>query len=79
MKCLAYIKGLMTSLQKRAKDICHAYNEVSAVEIALQEVRESIDILRKQWFDTATALVQRVNACPPELPRRGIHQTTRDI
>ena len=42
MKCLAYIKGLTTSLQKRAKDICLAYNEVSAVETALQEVRESV-------------------------------------
>ena len=78
MKCLAYIKGLTTSLQKRAKDICLAYNEVSAVETALQEVRESVDIHHKQWFDVATALAQRDNACPPELPRRCMHQAARD-
>ena len=78
MKCLAYIKRLTTLLQKRAKDICHAYNEVSAFETALQEVRESIDIHHKQCFDTAAALAQRVNTCPPELPRRCMHQTARD-
>ena len=31
IKCLVYIKGLTTSLKQTAKDICHAYNEVSVV------------------------------------------------
>ena len=39
MRSLGYIKGLTTSLQKRAKDICHAYSEVHTVESALMEVR----------------------------------------
>ena len=51
---------------------------MSAVETALQEVRESVNIHHKQWFDVATALAQRANACPPELPRRCMHQAARD-
>ena len=51
---------------------------MSAVETALQEVRESIDIHHKQWFDVATTLAQRVNVCPPELHRRCMRQTARD-
>ena len=78
MKCLGYIKGLTTSLQMRAKDICHAYNEVSVVKTTLQEVRESVDIHHKQWFDIASELAEKINGCPPDLPRRCKHQTARD-
>ena len=76
-KCLAYIKGLTTSLQKRAKDICQAYSEVSSIVSALSEVRETIDAKHKEWFDTAIALGQKVNAPPPQLPRRCSRQTAR--
>ena len=30
----------------------------------------SIDIHHKQWYDTAVSLGQKVNASPPQLPRR---------
>ena len=69
-KCLAYIKGLTTSLQKRAKEICQAYSEVRRILSALSEVRETIDAKRKEWFDTAISLGQKINALPPQLPRR---------
>ena len=76
-KCLAYIKGLTTSLQKRAKDICQAYSEVSSIVSALSEVRETIDAKHKEWFDTAIAFGQKVNAPPSQLPRRCSRQTAR--
>lgn len=37
---------------------------------ALSEVRETIDAKHKEWFDTAISLGQKVNAPPPQLPRR---------
>lgn len=46
-KGLGYIKGLTISLQKRAKDICNAYSEVSNVKKALNVVRSSIDAYHK--------------------------------
>lgn len=76
-KCFAYIKGLTTSLQKRAKDICQAYSEVSSIVSALSEVRETIDAKHKEWFDTAISLGQKVNAPPPQLPRRCSRQVAR--
>ena len=41
-QCLRYIKGLTVSLQKRAKDICQAYNEVNSIVTALTEVRQTL-------------------------------------
>ena len=76
-QCLAYIKGLTTSLQKRAKDICQAYSEVSSIVTALSEVRAAIDVKHKEWFDIAIALGQKVDAPPPQLPRRCSRQTAR--
>ena len=76
-QCLGYIKGLTTSLQKRAKDICQAYSEVSSVVTALSEVRSTIDVKHTEWFDIAIALGQKVNAPPPQLPRRCNRQTAR--
>ena len=57
-QCLQYIKGLTISLQKRAKDICQAYNEVSSIVATLSEVRLTIDLKHKEWFDAAVALGQ---------------------
>ena len=76
-QCLGYIKGLTISLQKRAKDICQACNEVSSIVTALTEVRANIDVKHREWFDIAVALCQKVNASAPELPRRCSHQTSR--
>ena len=76
-QCLGYIKGLTTSLQKRAKDICQAYSEVSSVVTALSEVRSTIDVKHTEWFDIAIAFGQKVNAPPPQLPRRCNRQTAR--
>ena len=49
-QCLAYIKGLTTSLQKRAKDICQAYGEVSNIVTTLSEVQATIDVKHKEWL-----------------------------
>ena len=76
-QCLGYIKGLTTSLQKRAKDIFQAYSEVSSVVTALSEVRSTTDVKHMEWFDIAIALGQKVNAPPPQLPRRYNRQTAR--
>lgn len=76
-KCLGYIKGLTISLQKKAKDICHAYKEVSTVEKALNEVRKNIDTQHKKWFDDAVALGSKINASEPQLPRWCSRQTAR--
>lgn len=67
-KGLGYIKGLTISLQKRAKDICNAYNEVKNVMEALNVVCRSIDVYHKEWFDAAAALSQKVGASDPQLP-----------
>ena len=73
-ECLHYTKGITTSLQKRAKDICQAYAEVSTVTSALQDVRKNIDTKHK-WHDAAVNLGQKVNAPEPQLPRRcGVQQ-----
>ena len=61
-QCLGYIKGLTVSLQKRAKDICKAYSEVSSVIRALSEVRSDIDVKHKVWHDMALALGEKVSA-----------------
>ena len=77
-KCLQYTKGLTTSLQKRAKDICQAYGEVNSIVATLSEVRSTIDIKHKEWFDAAVALGQKVDAPPPQLPRCCSRQTARN-
>ena len=64
-----YTKVLTVSLQKRAQDICNAYNEVDNVKKTLMMVRENIDSYHKKWFDAAVALGQKVNASDPQLPR----------
>ena len=56
LKGLGYIKSLTISLQKHAKDICSAYDEVVHVQKALQNVRNSIDTNHKARFDAALAL-----------------------
>ena len=72
-------KGLTTSLQKKAKDICQAYSEVSSTVTALSEVRATTDAKHKEWFDTAIALGQMVDAPPPQLPRHCSRQTAPGI
>ena len=69
-ECLHYTKGITTSLQKRAKNICQAYAEVSTVTSALQDVRKNIDTKHKVWHDAAVNLGQKVNAPEPQLPRQ---------
>ena len=69
-QCLGYVKGLTVSLQKKAKDICLAYREVTSVVTALTELRQNIDVKHKEWFDVAVGLGQTVNASEPQLPRR---------
>ena len=76
-KCFGYIKGLTISLQKRANNICQAYDEVKTVEMAINEVREAIDTHHKEWFDAAVTLGRKVGASDPELPRRCGRQTAR--
>lgn len=76
-QCLGYIKGLTVSLQKRAKDICQAYSEVSSIVRALNEVRSNIDVKHKVWYDMAVALGEKVDASEPQLPRRCGRQTAR--
>lgn len=43
----------------------------------MSEVRATIDIKQKEWFDTAISLGQKVNAPPPQLLRRCSTQTAR--
>ena len=74
---LAYVKGLTVSLQRRANDICCAYQEVNSVLSALTEIRGQIDSTHKKWYDNAVNLGQQVRASEPELPRRCGIQTAR--
>ena len=69
-ECLHYTRGITSSLQKRAKDICEAYAEVNTVVAALKDVRENISTKHKAWHDAAVNLGQKVNASEPQLPRR---------
>ena len=77
-QCFQYTKGLTISLQKRAKDICQAYDEVDSIIAALSEVRSTIDVKHKEWFDAAVALGQTVDAPPPQLPRCCSRQTAQN-
>lgn len=77
-QCLEYIRGLTVSLQKRAKDICQAYSEVSGIVRALTEVRTNIDVKHKVWHDMAVALGEEVAASEPQLPRCCGRQTARN-
>ena len=69
-QCLVYVKGLTVSLQKKAKDICLAYREVTSVVTAIIELRQNIDVKHIEWFDVAVGLGQTVNVSEPQLPRR---------
>ena len=74
-ECLLYIRVITTSLQKRAKNICEVYAEVSTALDALQDVRKTINAKHKIWHDAAVNLGQKVNASEPQLPRqRAIQQ-----
>ena len=55
-ECLHYTKGITTSLQKRAKDTCQAYAEVSTITSAFQDVCKNIDTKHKVWHDATVNL-----------------------
>ena len=76
-QCLAYVKGLTVSLQKRAKDICQAYKEANNVVLALTQLRLNVDEKHKEWFDISAGLCQQFNGSGPQLPRRCSVQTAR--
>ena len=76
-ECLHYIRGITTSLQKRAKDICEAYAGVSTAVAALQDVRKTINAKHKIWHDAAVNLGHKVNALEPQLPRQSTVQRCR--
>ena len=70
-------KGLTVSLQKRARDICNAYNEVTTVIGVLKGMRDDIDHKHKEWFAMTSALSLKINGSVPQLPRRCSRQTAR--
>ena len=76
-ECLHYTRGITTSLQKRANDICQAYAEVSTVVAALKDVRENVEVKHKTWHDKAVTLGQKINASEPQIPRRCSVQRSR--
>ena len=75
---LGFIKGLIISLQGQSKDICCAYNEIIAVKDALSEGCSNIDTYLKKLYDSVVSLGGKINALPPSLPRRYIHQMNRE-
>ena len=42
------------SLQKKARDVCDVYSEISTVLKAIEQVRECVDEKSKQWFSGST-------------------------
>ena len=67
--CLSYLKSLSISLQCRSIDICHAFNDVECIKLALTNVREKIDTYHAKWYEEAVDLGQVVGANEPHLPR----------
>ena len=76
-QCLAYVKGLTVSPQKRAKDICQAYKEANNVVLALTQLRLNVDEKHKKWFDISAGLCQQFNGSGSQLPRCCSVQTAR--
>ena len=74
---MMYTKGLTISLQKRARDICNAYNEVTTVIDVLKGARDDIDHKHKEWFAMTSALSLKINGSVPQLPRRCSRQTAQ--
>ena len=72
-ECLASITSevrITTCLQKRVKDICEVYPEVSTALATLQDVNKTINAKHKTWHEAAVNLSQKVNASEPQLPRQ---------
>ena len=56
--CLAYIKGLSSSLQAHCKDICQAFNEINSVTSALQKVRTQVNSYHACWYREAISMAE---------------------
>ena len=76
--CLSYVIDISRSLQKKARDICDAYSEVSTVQKALEQVRMRVDDKHKGWYQHAVDMGEPLGAPPPSIPRRCGRQTQRD-
>ena len=50
-KGLEYAKVLSVSLQQRSKDIAKAFDEISSVIRALEEVRNNVDATHLAWHE----------------------------
>ena len=61
-------------MQKRAKDICNAYNELKE---AWNVVCSDVDTYYKKWFYAAVALGDKVSASDPQLPWHCTSQTAK--
>ena len=76
--CLSYVLCISVSLQKKARDVCDAYSEISTVLKAIEQVRECVDEKSKQWFQEAQDMGDPFNAPQPSMPRFCGRQLHRD-